>query len=412
MNPSKRRADSPELESQRADLQGLINMNRKKLKAQGSFNATFWAQSEYVANLVLRKAEVERKISLRDFTGPQSDWEKTDAAKSIMQTVKAQQTETMVYKKRKEDGEEKGKKRRFRALFMRLFTTSKMGLGIMSTGAGKRDPGTQSAFRNELIAVGNAKHETEDYLWCPVLGEWCMDTDIQAAHLFPYMHGQDAMDAIFGRKRPPELFSTKNGLLLFNGIERVFDAGKLVIVPDLTERPAIEELLAWIQRETREYKIKVIDLSWDRLDKRISAYHAKTWRDLDGQRLQFRTSFRPAARYLYYHYCVQVLRRAWGHNTGGGALPTLKNEIGKPFWGTPGRYLPKNMLLAIVEEIGHDYKELLEGAASNKGDNDLLLAIASCQVKSRPALRPNTFTGEEEDSEEEEEEEEEESDDE
>jgi hypothetical protein len=35
------------------------------------------------------------------------------------------------------------------------------------------------------------------------------------------------------------------------------------------------------------------------------------------------------------------------------------------FMGTRGRYLPHNMLLAFVEELGHDYDELLEGRPSS-----------------------------------------------
>jgi hypothetical protein len=42
--------------------------------------------------------------------------------------------------------------------------------------------------------------------------------------------------------------------------------------------------------------------------------------------------------------------------------------VGKPFWGTPGRYLPKNMLLLLVEELGNEYKDLLKGAYCETGD--------------------------------------------
>lgn len=147
--------------------------------------------------------------------------------------------------------------------------------------------------------------------------------------------------------------------------------------------------LAWMRREAREYRLKIIDPTWERLDKTISSGYQKTWREVDGKRLEFRTSFRPAARYLYFHYCVQVLRRAWAHNTGGGPLPTLKDEAGKPFWRTPGRYLPKNMLLGLLEALGHEYNDLLKGASWNPagGDENLLLEVASSQIKKRPALK-------------------------
>lgn len=135
--------------------------------------------------------------------------------------------------------------------------------------------------------------------------------------------------------------------------------------------------------------MRIIDPTWEQLDKMISSGYQKTWREIDGKRLEFRTSFRPAARYLYFHYCVQVLRRAWAHNTGGGPLPTLKDEAGKPFWGTPGRYLPKDMLLGLIEALGHEYNGLLKGASWSTacGDENLLLDVASSQIKKWPALK-------------------------
>lgn len=59
------------------------------------------------------------------------------------------------------------------------------------------------------------------------------------------------MDAIFGKKRPEELFSARNGLLVAQPVERWFDSGKLVILPDLPERPAMLDLLAWMRRGPR-----------------------------------------------------------------------------------------------------------------------------------------------------------------
>ena len=36
-----------------------------------------------------------------------------------------------------------------------------------------------------------------------------------------------------------------------------------------------------------------------------------TFRALNNKRVEFLTDLRPSARYLYYLYCLQVLRRAW-----------------------------------------------------------------------------------------------------
>ncbi|KAL2859923.1 uncharacterized protein BJX67DRAFT_337862 [Aspergillus lucknowensis] len=199
------------------------------------------------------------------------------------------------------------------------------------------------------------------------------------------------LDAIFGKKHPAELFSPKNGILVPDVIECWFDAGKLVIVPYLPDWAAPMKLLSWVRGGVREYRCKIIDPSWENLDRRITMAHSMTWRELDGKRVEFRSNFRPAARYVYCHYCTQVLRRAWGHNQNGGALPIWSDEVGRPFWVTPGWYLPRNMLLAIVEELGHSHKELLRGTGCDKGDKNLLLEAVSTRIRRRPALKDHPW---------------------
>ena len=45
---------------------------------------------------------------------------------------------------------------------------------------------------------------------------------------------------------------------------------------------------------------------------------------------------------------------------------TSKAELRKRLWGIPGRYMLEGMLLGFVEEMGHEYKHLLEGAIKEK----------------------------------------------
>lgn len=395
MSTLKRAAQSPEppgsLEEQQRQINDGIRVAKKRVKGHGSFNAQFWANSCELETLLLQRAETDRKISLRDFEGTASEWEQTDKAQSIFQQIKAQETTIQLYQTRADELEptKKGQaKRTLRDGFMKLFCTSKMGMNITNTGQGARDSRMQSTFRQELIKTGDAKHpKNDDALWCPVMGNWFDEDFMQAAHLFPHMHGQEVMDTIFGKKRPPELFSPRNGLLVSRAIEKYFDSGKFVIVPDLPDRPPLAELISWVQAECRDYRVRVIDPKWEKLDHAVSIHYGITWRELDGKKLQFRTKFRPAARYLYFNYCIQVLRRAWGHNMQGGSLPVLRDEIGRPFWGTPGRYMPKNMLLALVEELGHDYRDILEGATGSRGDSKLLVEAAAKQIHQRPALK-------------------------
>ena len=82
-------------------------------------------------------------------------------------------------------------------------------------------------------------------------------------------------------------------------------------------------------------------MSWERIDDPIIS-GPLTWKQLDGRKPLFQSQHRPAARYLYFHYCVQVLRRAWKAGAGQRAVFSLYDEHGKPYWGTPGRYMARS----------------------------------------------------------------------
>ena len=53
--------------------------------------------------------------------------------------------------------------------------------------------------------------------------------------------------------------------------------------------------------------------------------------------------------------------------------------------GSPGKYVKKNMLLAFVEEVGHKYDDLLQGADENSDskveeEDDLMLLAATREI--------------------------------
>lgn len=59
----------------------------------------------------------------------------------------------------------------------------------------------------------------------------------------------------------------------------------------------------------------------------------------------------------------------------------LQDELGKPIWATPGRYIAKNMLSAFAEELGHEHhRELFVGAGCKRGDSRVLFDIAVNQI--------------------------------
>lgn len=114
-------------------------------------------------------------------------------------------------------------------------------------------------------------------------------------------------------------------MIIHSEIERYFDSGVFVIVPDLPEIPLTEKLLNWMNGEVRDFKIKIIDSAFPYLNYGIVSKDGLKWRDIDNTQLKFKGSARPAARYLYFHYCLQVLRQAW--QVGPGRRPLFRSMM-------------------------------------------------------------------------------------
>ncbi|OJJ44490.1 hypothetical protein ASPZODRAFT_168752 [Penicilliopsis zonata CBS 506.65] len=405
--PKKRRAEEiSKLEIQRDELEDNLKRTRKKLRAHGSFNAEFWSAAADVESTILKKTRIVSEISLSEFPGDASEWERTEEARRLFEQIRAQKHRVASFQSQSAKLSLSKPRRSLRESFMKLFTTSPVGLGI-KTGAGARDGHIQSNFRSGLIRDYQSMHSDGMHAWCPILGDYYPSRAMTAAHIFSYKHGQSTMDSIFGKMRPPQLFSSKNGLLIHSEIEQVLDAGVLVIVPDLPEKPTSAMLCSWTDSEVREFRVRIIDSQWDRLDEGIFGISGLKWRDLDNRKVQFRGTFRPAARFLYFHYCLQVLRRAWRAGPGQKAVFSLTDELGKPFWGTPGRYIAGNMLKAFCEELGHDCDGLMIGASRRRGRRSALLDAATAQIAEK-ANKMDQNEGEDGDDDEQEEEEEEE----
>ncbi|KAJ5374612.1 hypothetical protein N7517_006618 [Penicillium concentricum] len=187
------------------------------------------------------------------------------------------------------------------------------------------------------------------------------------------------MDAIFGKKRPEELFSPLNGLLISKRLVRHFDAGKFVIVPDIPEivreNTLVFTVKRWLHHKPQEYRVSIVDPDWEVSEERISRRISLTFGQPDGSKLVFLSSFRPAARYLYFRYYVQVLRMCWLHSSQGKSsqVSAVQAWKGSLFWGRAGRYLPRNTILVLIKEMGREYQFVLKEAAGSRPDDDKLL---------------------------------------
>ena len=378
-----------ELEKEERDLDYAIKKARKELKPQSSFSSEFWSAAAGIENLRHQKALIQRKISTLSFPGTMAEWEKTEAAAELFQEMKATEVgETICKRQSKVLSSVDSIKKATQQSFIKLFITSSLGLGITNTGAGRRDSSQQSRFRSDLIEVYNAKHPRSEYIWCPIFGDYFPKNATTAAHLFAYKHGQETMDAIFGPTSTSELFSPRNGLLVNTSFEEVFDIGFLAIVPFLPDNPSPKELSDWASSDPKEYKVRIIDWENKNINTPINKDGSCTWRDFDGKRLEFLNHFRPRARYLYFHYCLQILRLSWRHAYDKSKVgEAIRGEIGKSYWGTTGRYLPKYMLFAFVEAIGQKWEHLIEngieGEEKIEGDRYTLLSTATSHITQR-----------------------------
>lgn len=375
--PKKRRAkDVEKLEDEMEKASDEQRQARKKLKAHGSFDAAFWSAAVDVEAACLRRTRIASDISLSEFKGRQADWERTEEARRLFAQIRAQTHRIASFSHQRDSLSLCKSRGGLRESFMKLFTSSPLGLNIR-TGAGPRDSKIQSNFRAQLLKDYDSLDQHGN-VWCPILGCYLGPDNVTASHLFAYRHGQASMDAIFGKICPPELFSSRNGLIMSALVEKFFDSGVIVIVPDIPDHPTKSVLCGWVNNEVREFKIRIIDTSWSKLDHLVAG--TTRWRDLDGKKLEFRGNYRPAARYLYFHYCVQILRRAWRAGPGQQAVFSLQDELGKPFWGTPGNYVARNMLNAFIQEVGHQADDLLIGARGSGGNDKVLVNIAATQI--------------------------------
>ncbi|KAJ5628854.1 hypothetical protein N7490_011082 [Penicillium lividum] len=366
--------------------QKLLAINEQIFKthqpwvAFGSYDTKFWARCIRVESMYLEKAELERQISISIFGGSKAAWEKTDQAKTILEQICVREKSCKIYMKRAES-KPHARCGNIRQLCRKLFTSTKTPILGMETVKleNKMHLYEELKFREELIRQYQAEHPDHFSLWCPILGDWEDAYNITAVPLFPSMHGQAAMDAIFGKKSSPELFSPQNGILMSRFIEEHFRSGKLAIVPcNLT-------LLAG---DKHEYKIKVLDPTWELREQFIAPHVKLTLGQLNDRKLVFRSSFRPEACYLYFGYCVQAIRYTWQHNPDRvpcRVAAILETKSGKPLWGTSGHYISRSMLQVFVEELGQGYQSLLDGAKPRQFEracNQTLLEAAVNQVKS------------------------------
>ncbi|KAI9772640.1 MAG: hypothetical protein M1840_000234 [Geoglossum simile] len=225
----------------------------------------------------------------------------------------------------------------FAAALLHLYKDPKKGKNRNST--------MQSNMRRDTIAayqaLGSDSRAVDDPrtaagIRCAISGEYFSPGDVKAAHIVPVHLGVELADYIFGMGTGARLFSIDNCLMLHKDLERAFDKGILVIVPvNSAEKPSRRWKAVLLNEACRNEVLYFKTLA--------------TMTEVDGMELTFQTEHRPAARFLYYHFVVSLLR-CRQQREPGWENAWVKLRTGKP-WPTPGRYLRESMLLSLARTV-------------------------------------------------------------
>jgi hypothetical protein len=218
-----------------------------------------------------------------------------------------------------------------------------------------RSKADQTSFRNRLIKAYDTKGdeiletppEFQTYkIWCPTSGAEFKASIMKAAHILPYSIGEANAAYLFGCD-PSEgyeaIWSERNGLMMHTTLEKIFDDGRMVIVPDPMDK---NEFISII-------------LSQDLLkDNRLCLAINAPYSAIHRRRLQFQTTARPGKRYLYMHTLLSLFRRR-RYN-----VPGWENDreqmFGGQIWASPGKWARKSMVEALAVEFGDSW-EGIEG---------------------------------------------------
>ena len=208
--------------------------------------------------------------------------------------------------------------------FTQLFGSSPLGLGVTNLRSAQRDKRKQSHPRAESIKLYDARlAPKKDILWCPIL--WQYRPGAECAHIVPPRTSDGLFEAIFTIN---EKMSPSNTMMMDGNVKALFDKYYLTIVPDVDYRsPA--QISLWMQSSPREYRIKVIQSNAKPMKQEPYANSSKTYADLDNEKLQFKSNFRPRNRFLYFHYAVSILKLSYSlKNTSRPHDKELKERLG------------------------------------------------------------------------------------
>ncbi|KAL8644647.1 MAG: hypothetical protein Q9226_007661 [Calogaya cf. arnoldii] len=186
-------------------------------------------------------------------------------------------------------------------------------------------------------------HTMHDMLFCQVLGQYLPSAGppgVTCAHIVPFSFENKQLQYMFGAEEAA-LTRPRNGMFLFEPIEKAFDNGWIAVVPNGS-----------IEQNPTEWKVVV--LQDDLLDKVVyeDPYTDKEtkWSDLHNRKLAWKNENRPARRYLYMRYALTWLAARRAAYPGWQAKLPSGTMWASP--GKPGGYLRNSILRVLASRIG------------------------------------------------------------
>ncbi|KAI5857499.1 hypothetical protein GGS23DRAFT_587678 [Durotheca rogersii] len=205
-----------------------------------------------------------------------------------------------------------------------------------------RTPNAQESFRKSVISSYGSSLD-QNNCWCVIGGCKVGKSSLRAAHIVAHNVGELHAKYLFGaapNQRTGHLMSPENGLPICQPYERLLDEARIAIAPGNSRGGGYQ----------RDWKIVILDPSLLNDSVVYQPGNLPWGKRLDGLRLSFRNEFRPKARYLYFSFVANVLRRQRGNAPKW--WEAIQSYMDTPAWVTPGEWIRTSTLRRLARRIG------------------------------------------------------------
>ncbi|KAI1350162.1 hypothetical protein F5Y01DRAFT_326667 [Xylaria sp. FL0043] len=209
--------------------------------------------------------------------------------------------------------------------------------GSTVTMKNPRNPDKQARWRKALIKAYGAETENGEFLWCPISQQYHFVTAITSAHIVRYNVGEPAAVHLFGSIDDADghIWNIRNGILIYTLYEKMLDDGMIAIVPTKNGKDLMVTVLDETERTKKANPLVPVPIG----------------QALHGRVLKFLNDHRPARRYLYFSFAINLLRRQKFEVDGWWRDRISYADT--PFFPTPGKWVRETTLRKLAVRVGH-----------------------------------------------------------